>query len=70
METRLSAWLFTSQLGEDVDLLLQDLFQLGGVRLYVIVHLLRHLQQHLLVLQAADGLLESQHSVLVLCICI
>lgn len=53
----ITADLFTSQLGENVDLLVQDLFQLSRKRLDVVVDLLRHLQQHLLILQPADGLL-------------
>ncbi|PWA19606.1 hypothetical protein CCH79_00006931 [Gambusia affinis] len=47
----------TSELGEDIDFLVQDLLQLCGVRLHVVVHLLGHLQEHLLILQPPDGLL-------------
>lgn len=53
----MTADLFTSQLSENVDLLVQDLFQLSRKRLDIVVDLLRHLQQHLLILQPADGLL-------------
>ena len=53
----MTADVFTSQLGENVDLLVQDLFQLSRKRLDIVVDLLRHLQQHLLILQPADRLL-------------
>lgn len=39
----------TSELREDVNLLIQDLLQLSGVRVHIIVYLLSHLQQNLLI---------------------
>lgn len=51
---------FTSQLDEDIDLLIQDLFQLCCVRLHVVIHLLRHLQQHLFIFEPPDGFLRTE----------
>lgn len=47
----------TSELDEDVDLLIQDLFQLSCVGLHVIIHLFCHLQQHLFIFKPPDGFL-------------
>ena len=49
----------TSELAEDVNLLVQDLLQLGDVRVHVVVHFLSHLEEHLFVLQPANRLLGA-----------
>lgn len=56
----LKSSIFTSEHRETLDLLAQDLLQLSGVGVHVVVHLLRHLQQHLLILQPSDGLLRGR----------
>lgn len=56
---RLRLW-HTSELSEDFYLLVQDLLQLSSVRFHIIIHLFRHLQQHLLILQPPDWLLLTE----------
>lgn len=44
----------TSELNQDVDLLVQYVLKLGRVGVYIIIHLLSHLQQNLLILQPSN----------------
>lgn len=50
----------TSQLGENVDLQVEDVFQLSCVYLTVIVNLLGHFQKPLLIFQPENWLLKSE----------
>lgn len=50
----------TSQLGENVDLQVEDVFQLSCVDLTVVVNLLGHFQKPLLIFQPENRLLKCE----------